>query len=150
MSRKLNPVELQVREAIKNGKPLTVGEIKTLRAASQKASTLFKSLFWVGIVIFNLTLWVPLPIEVNQTLLYLIAFVALVAAVAVPLPALRKHQASLHLLKVNKQSLKKKTANEAGRLYIDQVRQQDRPFINAEFALLDGSKWARKAEPEKP
>lgn len=148
MSRKLNPVELQVSEAIKNGKPLTVAKIKTLRAESQKASTLFKSLFWAGIVIFNLALWVPFPIEVDQTLLYLIAFVALVAAV-VPLPALRKHQASLHLLKVNKQSLKKKTVNEAGRLYIDQVRQQDRPFINAEFALLDGSKWAGKAEPEK-
>jgi hypothetical protein len=146
MSRKVNPVEQQVREAIKQGKPLTVREIKLLRAESQKASTLFKSLFWVGIVIFNLALWVPLPFEINQTLLYLIAFIALVASLAVPLPALRKHQVSLHLLKVNKQTLKKKTANEAGRIYIDKVKQLDRPFINAEFEFLDGSKWAEKAD----
>jgi len=146
MSRKINPVDLRVREAIKKGKPLTVKEIKALRAESQKASTLFKSIFWTGIIIFNLALWVPLPITVNQTLLYLIAFVALVVALAVPLPALRKHQVSLHLLKVNKQPLKKKTANEAGKVYIDQVKHQDRPFINAEFELLDGSKWVEKAE----
>ena len=126
--------------------PLTVQEIRTLREESRKASTLFKSIFWVGIVIFNLALWVPLPFQVNQGLLYLIAFAALVVAIAVPLPGLRKHQVSLDLLKVNKQPLKKKTANEAGRAYIDKVKQQDRPFIQAEFVLLDGSKWENKAD----
>ena len=146
MRSKINPIEQLVKDAINKGKPLTVTEIKTLRAESQKASTIFKSIFWGGIVIFNLALWVPLPLQINPTLLYLIAFIALVVALAVPLPGLRKHQASLELLKVNKQGLKKKTASEAGRVYIDQVKKQDRPFINAEFELLDGSKWSQKDE----
>ena len=146
MRSKINPIEQLVQDAINNGKPLTVKEIKTLRAESQKASRIFKGIFWGGIVIFNLALWVPLPIQINQTLLYLIAFIALVVALAVPLPGLRKHQASLELLKVNKQGIKKKTTSEAGRVFIDQVKQQDRPFINAEFELLDGSKWTQKDE----
>ena len=146
MRRKINPIEQLVKDAINNGKPLTVKEIKVLREESKKASTIFKSVFWVGIVIFNLALWVPLPIQINQTLLYLVAFIALVVALAVPLPGIRKHQTNLELLKVNKQGLKKKTASEAGRVYIAQVKQQDRPFINAEFELLDGSKWTQKDE----
>ena len=146
MRRKINQIEQLVKDAINNGKPLTVKEIKVLREESKKASTIFKSVFWVGIVIFNLALWVPLPIQINQTLLYLVAFIALVVALAVPLPGIRKHQTNLELLKVNKQGLKKKTASEAGRVYIAQVKQQDRPFINAEFELLDGSKWTQKDE----
>jgi hypothetical protein len=146
MRNKVNPIEQRVKDGIHKGIPLTVKEIKTLRAESQKASTLFKGIFWGGIVLFNLALWVPLPIQINQNLLYLIAFIALAVALVVPLPALRKHQASLELLKVNKQGLKKKTASEAGRAYIDQVKQQDRPFINAEFELLAGSKWTQKDE----
>jgi hypothetical protein len=54
MRSKINPIEQLVKDAINNGKPLTVKEIKTLRAESQKASTIFKSIFWGGIVIFNL------------------------------------------------------------------------------------------------
>ena len=146
MRRKINPIEQLVKDAINNGKPLTVKEIKVLREESKKASTIFKSVFWVGIVIFNLALWVPLPIQINQTLLYLVAFIALVVALVVPLPRIRKHQTCLELLKVNKQGLKKKTASEAGRVYIAQVKQQDRPFIKAEFELLDGSKWTQKDE----
>ena len=146
MSKKVNPIHQIVDEAIKNGRVLSVKEIRDLRAQSEKASTLFKSIFWGGIVVFNLALWVPLPFVINQTLLYVIASIALVMALAIPIPGLRKHQVSLDLLKVNKQPLKKKTANEAGRAYIDQVKQQDRPFIKAEFELLDGSKWAGKTE----
>jgi hypothetical protein len=146
MRSKINPIEQLVKDAVNKGKPLTVKEIKELREESKKASTIFKSIFWVGIVIFNLALWVPLPVQLDQTLLYLIAFIALIISLAVPLPGLRKHQVSLELLKVNKQSLKKKTASQKGRVYIDQVKQQDRPFINAEFELLDGSKWEQKGE----
>ncbi len=146
MRSKINPIEQLVKDAINNGKALTIKEIKTLRAESQKTSTIFKSIFWGGIIIFNLALWVPLPVQINQTLLYLIAFIALVVALAVPLPRIRKHQASLELLKVNKLGLKKKTASEAGRVYIDLVKQQDRPFINAEYEHLYGSKWMLKDE----
>ena len=141
MSDKTNPIQQIVKEAIDRGTALEAKDVRALRAQSKKAVTLFKSTFWVGIVIFNLALWAPLPLQVNKTVLYVVAFVALVIALVVPILGLRKHQVNLELLKVTKELPKKKTASEAGRAYIDQVKKQDRPFVNAEFELLQGSKW---------
>lgn len=62
-----------------------------------------------------------------------------------PILGLRKHQVNLELLKVTKEIPKKKTASEAGRVYIDQIKKQDRPFVNAEFEVLQGSKWVERA-----
>ena len=144
MSDKINPIQQIVKEAIDKGVALEARDVRELRARSKKASVIFKSVFWVGIVIFNLALWVPLPMEINKTILYGVAFLALIIAVVVPNFGLKKHHVSLDLLKVTKQPLKKKTANDAGKLYIDQVKKQDRPFIVAEFEALEGSKWAAK------
>jgi len=146
MSNKINPIHQIVQEAIDKGKALGVSEIRALRAQSKKAVTLFKSTFWVGIAIFNLCLWAPLPVHINKTFLYVISFVALVVALVVPILGLRKHQVNLELLKVTKETPKRKTASEAGRVYIDRVKKQERPFVNAEFELLEGGKWAGKAE----
>jgi hypothetical protein len=146
MSNKTNQISQLVKEAIGNGAALEAKDIRELRARSKKASALFKSVFWVGIVIFNLALWLPLPVEINKTTLYVIAFLALIIAIVVPIFGLKKHQVNLELLKVTKQALKKKTASEAGRVYIDQVKKQDRPFIVAEFEFLNGSKWATNPE----
>ena len=142
MSRKINPVQLLVQEAIDKGSPLTVSEIRALREKSKQASTIFKSIFWVGIVFFNLVLWAPLPIEINK----IFAFAVLVVSLVVSIIGLRKHQVVLEHLKVNKETLKKKTASEAGRVYIDKVKKQERPFVNIEFELLDGSTWATTTE----
>jgi len=142
MSGKINPIQQIVKEAIDKGTALEARDIRELRARSKKAVVMFKSVFWVGIVIFNLVLWIPLPMEINKTLLYGVAFLALIIAIVVPIFGLKQHQVNLELLKVTKQPLKKKTANEAGKLYIDQVKKQDRPFIVAEFEALEGSKWA--------
>ena len=146
MSNKINPIHQIVQEAIDQGKALEAREIRALRAQSKKAVTLFKSTFWVGIAIFNLALWAPLPIQINKMLLYVIAFVALVIALVVPILGLRKHQVNLELLKVSKETPKKKTASEAGRTYIDEVKKQDRPFVNAEFECLEGGKWSGMAQ----
>ena len=146
MSHKTNQMHQLVKKAIDNGIALEAKDIRELRAKSKKASTLFKSVFWVGIVVFNMALWLPLPIEVNSTVLYIVAFLALVIAVVVPIFGLKKHQVNLELLKVTTQALKKKTASEAGKVYINKVKNQDRPFIVAEFELLNGSKWSAKAE----
>jgi len=142
MSNKINPILEITQAAIEAGKPLEVKKIRQLRALSKQAVTIFKSVFWVGIVIFNLVLWAPLPIAVPKTALYITAFIVLAIALVVPILGLRKHQMNLELLKINKQALKKKTVNETGRVYMDKVKWQDRPFINAEFKLLDGSKWS--------
>ena len=142
MSERSNPVMVIVDEAIQAGKPLEVAKIKQLRADSKQAVTIFKTVFWVGIVIFNLLLWAPLPIAVAKTVLYAVAFIVLAIALVVPIIGLRKHQMNLELLKVNKETLKRKTVNETGRVYMDKVKSRDRPFINAEFELLNGSKWS--------
>ena len=146
MSKNINPVHLAVKSAIDRGTALEAKDIRLLRAQSKKASTIFKAIFWIGIIIFNLALWVPLPIEVNKSLLYVVAFMALIIALIVPIVGLRKHQSSLELLKVTKETPRKKTASEAGRVYIDQVKKQERPFVNAEFELLEGGKWSRQGE----
>ncbi len=146
MSEKVNPVQQMVKEAIDSGTALQAKDIRALRAQSKKVATLLKSTFWIGIAIFNLALWAPLPIQISKTVLYLVAFVVLVIALVVPILGLRKHQVSLELLKVTKEVPKKKTASEAGRVYIDQVKKQERPFVNAEFELLEGGKWAGKVE----
>ena len=146
MNSKTNQIYQLVKEAIGNGAALEAKDIRELRARSKKASSLFKSVFWVGIVIFNLALWLPLPVEINKTTLYVIAFLALVIAIVVPIFGLKKHQVNLELLKVTKHALKKKTASVAGKVYIDRVKKQDRPFIVAEFELLNGSKWAASTE----
>ena len=142
MSGRSNPIAAIVGEAIQAGKPLGVVRIRELRAECKRAVTIYKSVFWIGIVIFNLLLWAPLPIALPKTALYAIAFIMLAVALVVPIVGLRKHQMSLELLKVNKDTLKRKTVNETGRVYMDKVKAQDRPFINAEFELLNGSKWS--------
>lgn len=141
MSSKVNPVIQMVKEAIEAGEPVEVRKIREMREQSKQAVSIMTATFWVGIVIFNLALWVPLPIAVSKPVLYGVAAIALVVAVIVPILGLRKHKMILELLKVNKEPLKKKTANEAGRVYIDKVKKLDRPFINAEYELLYGSKW---------
>ena len=146
MSEKINPVQQIVKEAIDNGKALQAKDIRELRVQSKKAATLLKSTFWIGIAIFNLALWAPLPIQISKTVLYVVAFVVLVISLVVPILGLRKHQVSLELLKVTKEVPKKKTASEAGRVYVDQVKKQERPFVNAEFEILEGGKWAGKVE----
>lgn len=143
MSEKASPIHQIVKEAIDKGTALEAKDVRALRARSKKAVTLFKSTFWVGIVIFNLALWAPLPIQLNKTFLYSVAFIALVVALVVPILGLRKHQVNLELLKATKETPKKKTASEAGRVYIDQVKKQVRPFVNAEFELLEGGKWGK-------
>ncbi|GEM_PF-1204183 len=146
MNNKSNQIHQLVKQAIDNGTALEAKDIRGLRARSKQATVMFKSVFWVGIVIFNIALWLPLPIEINKTVLYVVAFMALITAVVVPIFGLKKHQVNLELLKVSTQALKKKTVSVAGKSYINQVKKQDRPFVVAEFELLNGSKWAVKAE----
>lgn len=142
MNEKVNPIHQIVNDAIAKGTALEAKDVRALRAKSKRAVTLFKSTFWIGIVIFNLALWVPLPIQINKAALYVIALIALVVALIVPILGLRKHQVNLESLKVTKEIPKKKTASEAGKAYIEQVKKQDRPFISAEYEILEGSKWA--------
>ena len=146
MSETGNPILAITGEAIAAGKPLAISRIRELRAAHKRSASIYKAVFWIGIVVFNLALWVPLPFSVPKTTLYITAFSVLAVALVVPIWGLRKHQMSLELLKVNRETLKKKTVNETGRAYLDKVKAQDRPLINAEFELLHRSKWSDTAD----
>jgi hypothetical protein len=146
MSDKVNPVRQIVKDAIDRGIALEVSEIRALRSQSKKAIILFKSVFWVGVAIFNLALWAPLPFDINKPILYAIACAAMVTAIVVPILGLKKHQQNLELLKTTSRLLKKKNANEPGKVYIEQVKKQDRPFVVAEFEALDGCKWAPESK----
>lgn len=148
MSNKVNPIIQLAQGAIAAGEPLEVRKIRELRTQSKRMVSIMTAVFWGCIIILNVALWVPLPIAVSQPVLYGIAAIALVAA-AVPIVLLRKHKMILELLKVNHEPLKKKTANEVGRVYIDKVKRLDRPFINAEYELLYGSKWAGQDNAEQ-
>jgi len=146
MSDKPSAIHGLVQNAIDNGNALEAKDIRALRAQSKKAVTLIKGVFWAGIAVFNLVLFVPLPFEVNRTFALVVAFLALVVAIIVPILGLKKHQVNLELLQVSKEPLNKKSVNDAGRVYIDQVKKQDRPFVNVEFALLQGSKWSDRTD----
>jgi hypothetical protein len=142
MSRKESTVIGLVKEAIDAGVPLEVRKIRELREQSKRNVSIMTGIFWAGIVIFNIALWVPLPIAVSKPVLYGVAFVILLVAVIVPIINMRKHKMILEYLKVNKEPLKKKSVDNKGRAYINKVKQVDRPFINAEYELLYGSKWS--------
>lgn len=142
MGKKDNPVYHVAKVAIESGQPLQVKTIKEMRVKSKQSVMIYKSVFWIGIVVFNIALWVPLPFYAPKMLLYVVAFVSLAVAIVLPIFGLRKHQLSLELLKVNRQNPKKKGVDVQGRVYLDKIKTQDRPLINAEFELLEGSKWA--------
>lgn len=146
MRDKDTPIHQRVKSAIDQGKALEAKDIRALRAQSKKAVTLIKGTFWVGIAVFNLLLFVPLSFELNRTFAIVVACLALVTAIVVPLIGLKKHQVNLHLLQVCKDPLNKKSLNAAGRVYIDQVKKQDRPIVQAEFELLEGGKWDAGAD----
>ncbi len=141
MSCKVNSVVQLVQEAIDSGVPVEVRRIRELREQSKKAVSIMTAVLWGGIIIFNVAIWAPLPIAVSKPVLYGFAVLVLLIAVVGPTLVLRKHKMILELLKVNREPLKKKSVDQKGRTYIDKVKQVDRPFINAEYELLYGSKW---------
>jgi len=145
MSDRRTQLHDEIQKAIDSGVALEAKEIRVMRARNKKAVTMYKCLFWVGVALFNLLLFAPLPVEIHRTVLVTVAFLCLLVAIVVPIVGLRKHQLNLELLGVSNEPLKKKTASEAGRVYIDRVKQQDRPFVNVEHELLEGSKWAGRS-----
>ena len=150
MSDSRSPLHDTVQNAIDSGLALDAKDIRALRAQSKKAILLYKGVFWVGVALFNVLLFAPLPFEVHRVVLVTLAFICLLIAIVVPIVGLKKHQLNLELLRVCNEPLKKKTVNDAGRVYIERVKQQDRPFVNVEYELLEGSKWAGRSEVDTP
>jgi len=134
----LHPVHKIVADAVDNGTPLTVKDLRELRARSEKAITGVKGFFWGGVIILNLVLWVPLPFD--KTLMIGVAAAIMALAFIIPILGLRKHQKMLALLEASLVAPKPKNASEAGKLYIEKVRKEGRSFVVAEYEVLEGSK----------
>ena len=134
----MHPIHQTVAEAMDSGTPLTVKDLRELRNRSQKAITNFKGFFWVGVVVLNLVLWVPMPFD--KTLVVGAAAVIMVVAFVVPIIGLRKHNKALALLEASLVAPKPRNASEAGKAYIEQVRKEGRSFVVAEYEVIEGSR----------
>ena len=135
MGKKATAIHRSVLQAVDRGTALTGKEIYQFRTRSTEAITSYKIAFWVAIGIFNLIIWVPMPIDRS----ILIAFGVLTVAFAfiAPIMGIRNHQKRLDLLRDAPSAPKKKGANEAGRRYMEQVRSEGRPFVKAEVEILE-------------
>lgn len=137
---KTNPIHVAVNHAITTGKALTAGDIRNLREKSVQSIKAYKACFWVAIVIFNLAIWVPLP--VGKGLVIALAALSLAIALIVPVLGIRKHQQFLELLEDSSAGPRKSGLRDVGRIYIEEVRKEGRNFVKAEMEALDGSRDA--------
>jgi hypothetical protein len=141
MGKKINPIHQLVADAINNGTTLSVEDLKKLRNLSEQKVKTFKISFWVAIAIINLMIWVPLPFRIPGTVLIAIGVICAGFAFSVPIVVIRKHQQCLELLKLASQGPKRRSTSDAGQKYIDRVKGEGRSFIQAEFDLLEGSRY---------
>jgi len=137
MAHKTNPIHQLVLAALERGEPLTLTEIKELRKKSRTTVVACKACFWIAIGVINLLIFAPSPGQINATLLYSLIAICLVLAFPVPILGIRTHNLRLDLLKISTDLPKKKLASEAGKLYIEKVREYDRSFITAEVEVLE-------------
>lgn len=127
-----------VNESINSGTALSAGDIRQLKKENEKAVKLYKLVFWIAIAIFNVFLWVPMPIP--AVLKMGAAAVSLACAFILPIYGIRKHQKHLSFLEETSPGPKKSRASDAGRAYIESVRREDRPFVKAEVEVLETSR----------
>lgn len=132
------PIHQLVYQSISTGTALSAGDIRSLREKNEKAIKLYKLAFWVAIAIFNVLIFVPLPL--STSVLIPLAVVALACAFIVPIYGIRKHQKRLNILEDTSPGPKKSRASEEGRAYIASVRQEGRAFVKAEVEALETSR----------
>ncbi|NIQ95955.1 MAG: hypothetical protein GWO11_04300, partial [Desulfuromonadales bacterium] len=78
-----------VNESINNGTALSAQEIRDLKEKNNKAVKLYKLVFWIAIAIFNVFLWVPMPIAAGLKMG--VAGLSLACAFILPIYGIRKH-----------------------------------------------------------
>lgn len=133
-----NPIHVAVNDAISSGTALTARDIGSLRKKSAQSIKAYKMLFWAAIVIFNLLIWVPLPI--STSLLIALAVLSLATALVGPILGIRKHLRILDLLEESSSGPRKNRVDVSGKAYIEQVRKEGRNFIKAEMEALEGGR----------
>jgi hypothetical protein len=141
MGKKINPIHQLVIDAINNSTTLTVADLRQLRNLSEQKVKTFKISFWVAIAIINLMIWAPLPFRLPGMVMVAIGVLCAGFAFSMPIVVIRKHQQCLELLKLAPQGPKRRSASDAGQTYIDRVKSEGRSFIQAEFDILEGSRY---------
>jgi hypothetical protein len=130
-----NPIHGAVENAIRGGTALTAGDIRALREKSSRAITAFKAVFWIALAVFNLLIWVELPIA--RSLLVALLILAPGVGIIVPMLGIRRQQGLLALLEDASSAPKERRADEPARAYIGQVRKEGRRFVKAEAQVLE-------------
>lgn len=138
MNPHFNPIEQMIHKAITDGSALTIQQIRAQRELSRRAVRQGKAIFWVAIALLNLMVWVQLPIP--GLVRVLIGLFALLTALVAPIVWSKKHQLNLLLLEKSDETPKRRKADEKVKTYIDQVREQGRPYIRAELEALERDK----------
>jgi len=142
MKNQVANIHSLVREALTAGRALTIRQIRAERDRSRKAIRQGKVIFWVAIALLNLMVWVKIPIPL--LLRVGIGLLALMAALIAPIIWSKQHHLNLLLLEQAAEGPKRRKASPAAKKYIDQVREQDRPFIRAEVEILEADKYAEQ------
>ena len=135
-----SPAHQAVLAALARGKSLTRSELTALRDKSELTIKLYKLGFWIGLGIFNVILWIDLPIPIPRNILLIIGFMALLAGFGFPIFGIRKHNRCLELLETAEPGPKKSRASDAGKDYIEQAKQDGRTFTRAEIEILEASR----------
>ncbi len=138
MAQKVSPIKQMVLDAIAGGYAVSEERIRELRAKSEKEVSTLKTVFWIAIGLFNLMVWNPFPTPVPVEMRWFVGLGSLAVAIFFPIIGIRRHQAYLALLEDCNQGPKRRRTDDAGRQYMDRVKQQGRFFVRAEFEVLDG------------
>lgn len=138
MAQQIDPIKQLVIEGIAGGYAISAERIRELRERSSKEITTLKTVFWIAIGLFNLMVWNPFPAPIPSTLRWLVGLGSLLVALFFPIIGIRRHRARLYQLEDCGVGLKRRKTDDAGRQYMDKVKQQGRVFVRAEFEVLQG------------
>lgn len=124
--------------AIEQGTVFTRKDLREIRESYQRSVLMFKGCFWLSVALFNLLIWVELPI--NRELTIALGILSLLTALLPPIIGIKTFQKRLYLLEECDESPKKSRASDAGKRYIEGVKAEERPFLRVEFELLEKSR----------
>ena len=138
MAAKKEDLHRLVRDAVAGDYAISQDSIMQMRARSEKEIATLKMIFWISIGLFNLMVWDILPTKIPLELRWIVGIGSLFVALFFPIVGIRRHQRYLHLLSDCPRSLKRGKTDDAGRRYMERVKQQGRHFVRIEAEVLEG------------
>lgn len=138
MSKSVEPLRQLFRDAISGDYVISAERINQLRAKSEKEISNLKMVFWIAIGLLNLMIWDPFTLSIPTSMRIIGGVGSLVIALLFPLVGIRRHKQYLYQLEDSFLGPKRRNTDDAGRRYMDKVKQQGRVFVRVEYELLQG------------